>query len=113
MVKHHTSGEIVQSTLDMLVLRTLVIGPSHGHTLAHVIEHASENVLEVEQGSLYPALHRLRRAAGSLPSGVPARTIDALSSTSSPLLAEGSSRSRVSAGARSSPPLSAFSVKPE
>lgn len=51
--------EMVQGTLDMLILRTLVTGPAHGHTIAHVIEHTSENVLEVEQGSLYPALHRL------------------------------------------------------
>jgi transcriptional regulator len=51
--------EMVQGTLDMLILRTLVMGPAHGHTIAHVIEHTSENVLEVEQGSLYPALHRL------------------------------------------------------
>ena len=53
------SGEMVQGTLDMLILRTLVTGAAHGHTIAHVIEHTSENVLEVEQGSLYPALHRL------------------------------------------------------
>jgi len=50
---------MVQGTLDMLILRTLITGAAHGHTIAHVIEHASENVLEVEQGSLYPALHRL------------------------------------------------------
>jgi transcriptional regulator len=54
-----SSGEMVQGTLDMLILRTLITGPAHGHTIAHVIEHASENVLGVEQGSLYPALHRL------------------------------------------------------
>ena len=53
------STEMVQGTLDMLILRTLVMGPAHGHTIAHAIEHTSENVLEVEQGSLYPALHRL------------------------------------------------------
>jgi PadR family transcriptional regulator, regulatory protein PadR len=53
------AGEILQGTLDMLILRTLVTGPAHGHTIAEVIEHTSENVLEVEQGSLYPALHRL------------------------------------------------------
>src|SRR5580765_2256456 len=53
------NSEMVQGTLDMLILRTLITGPAHGHTIAHVIEHASENVLEVEQGSLYPALHRL------------------------------------------------------
>jgi PadR family transcriptional regulator, regulatory protein PadR len=50
---------MVQGTLDMLILRTLITGPAHGHTIAHAIEHTSENVLEVEQGSLYPALHRL------------------------------------------------------
>jgi PadR family transcriptional regulator, regulatory protein PadR len=53
------AGEILQGTLDMLILRTLILGPSHGHTIAQVIERTSENALEVEQGSLYPALHRL------------------------------------------------------
>ena len=53
--------EFLQGTLDMLILRTLAIGPAHGHTIAHAIEHASEDVLEVEHGSLYPALHRLER----------------------------------------------------
>ena len=53
------AGEILQGTLDMLILRTLVLGPAHGHTIARVIESTSENALEVEQGSLYPALHRL------------------------------------------------------
>jgi transcriptional regulator len=53
------SGRILQGTLDMLILRTLVIGPAHGHTIAQAIERTSENALEVEQGSLYPALHRL------------------------------------------------------
>ena len=53
------AGEILQGTLDMLILRTLVLGPAHGHTIAQTIERSSENALEVEQGSLYPALHRL------------------------------------------------------
>lgn len=53
------SQEMLQGTLDMLILRTLLFGPAHGHTIAHAIEHASEDVLQVEQGSLYPALHRL------------------------------------------------------
>ena len=57
--KKQPNAEMVQGTLDMLVLRTLVMGPAHGHTIAHVIEHTSENVLEVEQGALYPALLRL------------------------------------------------------
>jgi len=53
------AGEILQGTLDMLILRTLVLGAAHGHTIAQAIERSSENALEVEQGSLYPALHRL------------------------------------------------------
>ena len=48
-----------QGTLDMLILRTLLPGPAHGHTIAHAIEHGSEDVLQIEHGSLYPALHRL------------------------------------------------------
>jgi PadR family transcriptional regulator PadR len=46
-------------TLDMLVLRTLLMGAAHGHAIAHAIESSSEEVLQVEHGSLYPALHRL------------------------------------------------------
>ncbi len=53
------SGEMAFGTLDMLVLRALMSGPAHGHTIAHVIEHTSDHVLQVEHGSLYPALHRL------------------------------------------------------
>jgi transcriptional regulator len=52
-------GEMLQGTLDLLILQTLLIGPAHGHTIAHVIERRSEDVLQVEHGSLYPALHRL------------------------------------------------------
>ena len=51
--------EILQGTLDLLILRTLASGPAHGHAIAKIIEHNSEDVLQVEQGSLYPALHRL------------------------------------------------------
>lgn len=53
--------DLLQGTLDMLILRTLLLGPAHGHTIAHAIEHGSEDVLQVEHGSLYPALHRLVR----------------------------------------------------
>jgi PadR family transcriptional regulator PadR len=52
-------GELLQGTLDLLVLKTLAVGPAHGHTIAHAIERRSEDVLSVEHGSLYPALHRL------------------------------------------------------
>jgi len=53
------SVELLQGTLDLLILRTLLFGPLHGHAIAKAIERNSEDVLQVEQGSLYPALHRL------------------------------------------------------
>ncbi len=51
--------ELLQGTLDLLILQTLVFGPAHGHTIAHAIGKQSDDVLQVEHGSLYPALHRL------------------------------------------------------
>src|SRR5580692_5972078 len=57
--KNETNNEMFKGTLDMMILRTLVGGDAHGHTIAKVIERTSEDLLEVEQGSLYPALHRL------------------------------------------------------
>ena len=51
--------ELLQGTLDLLILRTLLLGPAHGHAIAKAIEFKSDDVLQVEQGSLYPALHRL------------------------------------------------------
>jgi len=51
--------ELLQGTLDMLILRTLRLGPAHGHAIAKAIASGSDEVLQVEQGSLYPALHRL------------------------------------------------------
>jgi PadR family transcriptional regulator PadR len=51
--------ELLQGTLDLLILRTLLLGPAHGHAIAKEIGFRSDNVLQVEQGSLYPALHRL------------------------------------------------------
>src|SRR5205823_370508 len=53
--------ELLQGTLDLLILRTLLLGPEHGHAIAKAIEFNSDEVLQVEQGSLYPALHRLIR----------------------------------------------------
>ena len=52
-------GDMLQGTMDMLVLKSLLMGPAHGHTIAHMIERTSEDILQVEHGSLYPALHRL------------------------------------------------------
>ena len=54
-----SSVDLLQGTLDLLILQTLVLGPAHGHTIAHAIERRSEEALQVEHGSLYPALHRL------------------------------------------------------
>jgi transcriptional regulator len=53
--------ELLQGTLDMLVLRTLLFGPAHGHEIAKHIQRTTVDVLQVEHGSLYPALHRLER----------------------------------------------------
>jgi transcriptional regulator len=52
-------ADLLQGTLDVLILKTLVLGPAHGHTIAFAIERGSDEVLQVEHGSLYPALHRL------------------------------------------------------
>jgi PadR family transcriptional regulator PadR len=52
---------LLQGTLDMLILRTLLLGPAHGHRIAHSIQHVSGDVLTVDHGSLYPALQRLER----------------------------------------------------
>src|SRR5262252_2282399 len=53
--------ELLQGTLDMLILRTLLFGPAHGHQIAKHIQRTTEEVLRVEHGSLYPALHRMER----------------------------------------------------
>ena len=55
--------ELLQGTLDLLILRTLLAGPSHGHAIAKHIQRTSEDLLQVETGSLYPALHRLEAKA--------------------------------------------------
>lgn len=57
--KPKTDEEMLKGTLDMMILRTLLPGDAHGHTIAKIIERSSEDVLQVEQGSLYPALYRL------------------------------------------------------
>jgi PadR family transcriptional regulator PadR len=58
-----TDGDLLQGTLDMLILRTLLGGAAHGHTIATIIERGSGDILQVEHGSLYPALYRLENRA--------------------------------------------------
>jgi PadR family transcriptional regulator PadR len=58
--KNGSEGDMLQGTLDMLILRTLLLGPAHGHSIANAIEHNSSDILQVESGSLYPALYRLQ-----------------------------------------------------
>jgi transcriptional regulator len=53
--------QLLQGTLDMLILRTLLFGPAHGHQIAKHVQHTTEDLLQIEHGSLYPALHRLER----------------------------------------------------
>jgi PadR family transcriptional regulator PadR len=57
----HDRVELIQGTLDMLILRTLLFGPAHGHQIAKHLQRTTDNLLQVEHGSLYPALHRLER----------------------------------------------------
>ena len=61
MTRDREKTELLRGTLDMLILRTLLIGPAHGHQIAKHIQRSTDDVLQVEHGSLYPALHRLER----------------------------------------------------
>ena len=81
MIRESSNVEMLKGTLDMMILRTLVAGDAHGHTIAKIIERTSEDVLEVEQGSLYPALHRLEDRGWVSSFGGQARTTAKRSST--------------------------------
>ena len=65
-------SDLLQGTLDMLVLQTLRLGPAHGYTIARLIEQRSDAFLQVEQGSLYPALNRLEDMRRQLVAGATA-----------------------------------------
>jgi PadR family transcriptional regulator, regulatory protein PadR len=63
MPERSEKNELIQGTLDMLILKTLSAGPLHGYAVARRIQHASQDFLKIEEGSLYPALHRMQRRA--------------------------------------------------
>ncbi len=85
MNKEPSRLDVLQGTLDLLVLKTLsAMGPLHGYGIAWRIEQVSGDLLALNQGTLYPALLRLERRAGSVRTGVSAITTGAPGSTSSP-----------------------------
>ena len=73
---------LLQGTLDLLILRTLLLGAQHGQGIARAIQAQSDDVLIVDHGSLYPALSASKRRVGSRPNGAHPRTIAELASTS-------------------------------
>jgi len=74
--------DLPQGTLDLLILKTLALEPQHGWAISERIRQVSSEVLQIQQGSLYPALHRLERRAGSGRNGACPTTTGALSTTS-------------------------------
>lgn len=94
-------GDMLQGTLAMLILRTLLLAPAHGHTIAYAIERTSEDVLQVEHGSLYPALHRLEERGLIASFWGRRRTTAKPSTIASRPLAENIWRASAAAGTRS------------
>ena len=74
--------DLPQGTLDLLILQALALEPQHGWAISERVQQISSDVLRIQQGSLYPALHRLSGAAGSRPAGACPKTIGARNSTS-------------------------------
>jgi len=72
---------LLLGTLDMLILRTLLHGPAHGHQIGKHIQRSTDGFLQMQHGSLYPALHRLERGGGSSLNGKQPRTAIGNSST--------------------------------
>jgi transcriptional regulator len=61
MVADRQKSDLLQGTLDMLILKVVALGPTHGYAIAQRLQQMSQDVLQVQQGSLYPALHRLEK----------------------------------------------------
>ena len=81
--------ELLRGTLDLLILRTLLPGPSHGHAIAKHIQRTSEDLLQVETGSLYPALYRLEERGWVAASWASRKKASARGTTASPRSAAG------------------------
>jgi PadR family transcriptional regulator PadR len=97
--QEQADAEMLKGTLDM-ILRTFVTGDAHCHTIVNVIERTSEDVLEVEQGSLCPALHRLEDRGWVSSYWARVRTIEKRSFTGSPLREKSSQSTKRTAGVR-------------
>ena len=69
MVKQVQRANLLQGTLDMLILRTLLYGPAHGHQIGKHIQRTTNDFLQMQHGSLYPALHRLEQRGWVTPNG--------------------------------------------
>jgi DNA-binding PadR family transcriptional regulator len=74
------SANLLQGTLDMLILRTLLSGPAHGHQIGKLIQRTTNEFLQMHQGSLYPALHRLEKRGWGFSSGRQLRSERGISS---------------------------------
>jgi PadR family transcriptional regulator PadR len=74
-------SDLVQGTLDLLILKILALEPLHGWAISQRLKQVSSNMLQVSDGSLYPALHKLEKGAGSRPNGRPVNSSAARNST--------------------------------
>ena len=99
-----TRLDLLQGTLDLLILRTLATEPRHGWAISERIQELSRDVLRVNQGSLYPALHRLEHQGWIALNGASPSSDDARASTSSRPPDGGSSATKLSSGRNSRPP---------
>jgi len=90
--------ELPQGTLDLLILKVLSLDPMHGWAISERLRQVSKAMLQIPQGSIYPALHRLERRAGSRPNGGRPTTIGRRNTTNSRNLAAGSSRPSPTSG---------------
>jgi hypothetical protein len=102
---------LLQDTLDMLILKVVALGPIHGYAIVQRLQLMSRDVLQIQQGSLYPALHRLESADGSALNGLPRRPDEKRDSTRSQGWAGSNWENSAPAGLASRPPSPASSAQ--